>query len=117
MAPGSPCPAGRLGEHQKVARGILGHPERGARHPARGIVDPAHQGQDRAPALEPVAAAAVDPEEEPLLRHPVAPAPVARWPAAADRCDPRLVEDPAQGPLRDLETLALREQLGEVCPG
>jgi hypothetical protein len=105
-----------LGEHEEVARGILGRPEGGSRHPARRIVDPAHEREPGSPALEPVVAAAVDLEQESLPGHPVAPAPVARRTPATDRGKPRRIEDPAQGPLGHRDPFALREQLGQVRP-
>ncbi len=105
---------GRLGERQKVADRVLLRPERAAGHPPGGVVDAGHQGGERQLRAEPAMPAAVDLEELALAGHPLAAAAVAGRTAGADRTDVRLGQDPAEGPLRDVEALAFGEQLGQV---
>jgi hypothetical protein len=105
-----------LAERLEVPRGILLVPEGPARHVARGVVDPADQGQPRPPALEPVVAAPVDLEEQARLGHPLPAGAMAPRAPGPGRGQARLGEDPAQGPLRDDDPLPLGEQVGEVGP-
>lgn len=79
------------------------------------VVDAGHQGGVRLVRSEPAMAAAVDAQQLAFMGHPFAPTPVARRPAGPDRPDGGLGEDPAEGPLGDIEALALGEQFGQVA--
>lgn len=106
----------RLSEDGEVAGGVLVGPEAaGGDDPGR-VVDRPDQGELRARPAEPAVSAAVELEEPAGLTDPFAPAPVAGWSTAPDRGDAGLVEDPPQGPLRDGDPFALREEIGEVGP-
>ena len=61
-------------EQEEVTPGILSVSEEGVGNRTCGVVHRQH----RPPALQPRVVAAVELEQHPLLRHPLAPAPVAR---------------------------------------
>jgi hypothetical protein len=64
--------ADRLGQHEKVTRGVLGRPKGGPCDRARGIVYPAHQSQARAAIFKPVMGRAIGLEQHSCLSHPLA---------------------------------------------
>ncbi len=106
----------RLDEGRQVARGVLLLTEDGARDESAGVVDGSHQGQPWTAALQPVVAAAVDLQQQPRLRHPLAAAAMAPWPAPAEGRQARLAEHPAQRAAGHVEILALGQQLRQVGP-
>lgn len=107
-------PVSRLGERGEVADRVLLGAERPAGHPPGRVVDPGHEGGEQPVRTEPAMFAAVDLEEHPLAWHPLPAAPMVRRAAGPGRPDRGLSEDPPEGPLGDVEALALGEELGEV---
>jgi len=65
-------------EQEEVTLGILSVSEEGVGNRTCGVVHRQQHGEHRPPALQPRVVAAVELKQHPLLRHPLAPAPVAR---------------------------------------
>lgn len=97
-----------------VLGGVLLGPEGGSGHEASGIVDGAHQGEQRTPSLEPVVAAPVDLEQQPRAGHPFTPAAVALRPPAAHRGEARLGQDPPERAGRQHEADLAGQRPGQV---
>ena len=106
----------RAVEDLEVAGGVLGGPEGGRTDVPGRVIDRPDQGEHGSSALEPVVAAAVDLEEHPRPRHPLAPAAVAGRTTRPGQGPPGLGHDPADRPGRDrqLGVALLRERLGQM---
>jgi len=104
-----------VAQHREVAGPVLRVPEGRPDDDPRRVVDAAHEGELRTPALEPVVPRAVDLDEHPRLGHPLSPAPVPRRPAMPGRGKAGVTEQPAQRGPGDRDPLVGGQQLCEVA--
>lgn len=111
---GESIAADETAEEQEVAVGILFQAEDASEDLACRVIDGRVEHEPRAAIFEPRVVAAIHLDEESGLRHAVAAAAMARWPAGAGAADPGCAEEPLHRPTRDMQILALGEQLGEV---
>ena len=101
-------------QQEEVAAGVLGGAEESVHGRAGRVVHGEQQGEARAALLEPGVMTAVDLEQHPLARHPLAADAVLGRPAASGTRDAGPRQDPADGPTAQVEPLVLPQQLGEV---
>ena len=104
-----------LAEEEEIAVRIFLEAEDGPQHPARGVIDGSEEDEVGATVLEPGMMTAVELHEEPRLRHPLPAPAMARGAAGAGTADPSLPEEALDRGAREVNTLALGQELGEVA--
>jgi len=103
-----------LAQEQEVAVRIFLKPKHGGEHPTRRIVDGGEEHQAGPPVLEPGVVAAVHLDEEAGLRHALAPAAMARRPAAPWAGKARAAQEPLHRRAGEADPVMQSEQLGEM---
>jgi hypothetical protein len=94
--------------------GILFRAKDGSQDAPSRIIEGREQDELRAPSVEPAMMTAIHLDQEPGLRHAVAPSAMAWGAADAGTRDPGSAEEALYGPSRQPEALPLRQELGEV---
>lgn len=94
---GEAIAAGEAAEEEKVAMGIFLRTEDPVEYPTRSVIDGSVEDQPRSTLLEPGVLTAVHLDEEPRLRHALAPTAMPGGPALAGTADAGLAEAPLDG--------------------
>ena len=111
---GQAIAADQLAQQEEVAVGILFGAKDTSQDFACGIVDGREEDEARAAVLKPGMMTAVHLDQQPDLRHALAPAAMLGWTALARTADASGPKEPLHGLPRHAEALSLGQQFGEV---
>lgn len=106
--------AEQLPEEQQIALGILGETKEGGDDSARSVVDGGEEDETRAAGFQPGMVAAVELDEEPGLRHALAPSAMTGRAAGAGTPEACAAEQPLERPSGNRQALALPEHFRQV---
>ena len=111
---GDAVAAEQMPQEEQIALGVLSQAKEGGQDPAAGVIDGGEEDEARSPGFEPGMMAAVELDEEPGLRHALAPATMTGRSAGAGTAEPGVAEEALEGAAGNPQAVALAEHLRQV---